>query len=451
MADKELPGEDWGIESEEDFTPYFEDEDQRFKSRSKKNSNAISKFIGKGPYAFGVCSGHWYYRDLLAWSVKGCLEKEGWDTLAALGYSKSKPMYKDIQIDYEKYENCLVDGQLMVEKQNVKIIITVDALPTSSISVQLEAPAFSQQIIDCLAENINKYAQENNFYRAKHISLENIISFVKSGERDWSSVNIEPAIIQEIRNNTIGFLSKRNKWPKYGIPTKRGIILAGESGTGKTIICKALMSEAKDTTCIVCNAYLLRQNSFLTELYRLAQDLSPCIVFVEDLDMIGHEVSDDMHSGEPPLVALLAEMDGIIEKKEIITVATTNHVDVLDKALTERPARFDRIIRINRPSYELRISQIKRLAEKIPLTNEVKDYLAKRTEGFTPAQVQETIFGMVIANPDLDGDDATLFLKKADIDKVISEMNLKKNGSIGFTGLYKSLIDPQITVPCSSD
>ena len=58
-------------------------------------------------------------------------------------------------------------------------------------------------------------------------------------------------------------------------------------GTGKTVVCKALMAEAEEITCITTNAYSLDADKYVTELYELAQDLSPCIVFIEDIDLIG--------------------------------------------------------------------------------------------------------------------------------------------------------------------
>ncbi len=80
-------------------------------------------------------------------------------------------------------------------------------------------------------------------------------------------------------------------------------------------------------------------------MFSIAQDLSPSIVFIEDLDFIGQERRDS-YRGTPTLIALLSEMDGIEEKKAIVTIATTNCVEALDKALSERPSRFDRVFKL---------------------------------------------------------------------------------------------------------
>jgi cell division protease FtsH len=94
---------------------------------------------------------------------------------------------------------------------------------------------------------------------------------------------------KEIRLNTIGFLQNCFQLEKYGVPTKRGIILAGEPGTGKTIVCKALMSEAENITCIATSAEGMVQGGYIPELFSVAQALCPSIIFIEDIDFIGRK------------------------------------------------------------------------------------------------------------------------------------------------------------------
>ena len=112
-------------------------------------------------------------------------------------------------------------------------------------------------------------------------------------------------------------------------------MLAGEPGTGKTIICRALMAEADGITCITTNGYALDDDDYVTTLYELAQDLSPCIVFIEDIDLIGQNRKEFGYMRGPALLSLLSEMDGVEEQQEIVTVATTNCPETLDKALSQ--------------------------------------------------------------------------------------------------------------------
>ena len=115
---------------------------------------------------------------------------------------------------------------------------------------------------------------------------------------------------KRIYQDTIGYLKHCNELPDFGISSKRGIILSGEPGTGKTVVCKALISEANNITCITTTAYGLQHEGYISDLYAIAQDLSPSIVFIEDLDFVAQE-RQGFYRGTPPLIALLAEMDGI--------------------------------------------------------------------------------------------------------------------------------------------
>jgi cell division protease FtsH len=219
---------------------------------------------------------------------------------------------------------------------------------------------------------------------------------------------------------------------KYGVPPKRGIILAGEPGTGKTIVCKALMSEADNITCIATSAEGMVQGGYIPELFSVAQALSPSIIFIEDIDFIGQE-RQGIYRGGPPLISLLAEMDGIAEKNAIVTVATSNSFETLDKALSERPSRFDRVFRITRPAYQQRAELVKHISQKIPLSEDIREYIVTETNGFTPAQIQEVLHGMVIARSAL-GED-TMQFNHSDVDSTIVLLNIRRTGTIGFNSM----------------
>jgi cell division protease FtsH len=172
--------------------------------------------------------------------------------------------------------------------------------------------------------------------------------------------------------------------------------------------------------------------SYIPDLFSIAQDLSPSMVFIEDMDFIGQE-RQDFYRGNAPLISLLAEMDGIAEQTAIVTVATTNNLETLDKALSERPSRFDRVFRITRPNYQQRTELVKHLSEKIPLSENVTEYIVEKTNGFTPAQVQEVLHGMVISNSGMG--ETTMHFNRSDVDSTIALLNIRKNSTIGFSAV----------------
>jgi ATP-dependent 26S proteasome regulatory subunit len=123
-------------------------------------------------------------------------------------------------------------------------------------------------------------------------------------------------------------------------------------------------------------------------------------------------------------------MDGISEKTAIVTIATSNSFETLDKALKERPSRFDRVFRIGFPSYAQRVEMVEIMSVNIPLSMDLKWYIARETNGYTPAQLQEVLHGMVISSQQL-GEEPLDFTRN-DVDLVISLINFRKTGKLGF-------------------
>ena len=274
-------------------------------------------------------------------------------------------------------------------------------------------------------------ADKQNFYHGKKIEFGGRLRFLNLNKRLWESIVLDKNIKSEIQANTIEFLKRGNLWSNYGIPPKRGVLLAGEPGTGKTLICKALMAEAEDITCITTSAYAFDGDDYVTELYELANDLSPCIVFIEDIDLIGQNREEYGYQKGPALLSLLAVMDGIEEHTEIVTVATTNCLDTLDKALSQRPSRFDRVIKLRRPSLSERRELIRLLCLKIPVDEFTQDYISRKADGCTPAQLQEIIFGLAIEHSnELSGSE--VHFSEDIIDQIITKLNRRNGHGIGF-------------------
>ena len=394
-----------------------------------KAAATIKKFLGEKSYVAETYSTKWYYWKLLAWTVKGVIKSRGWKVMAVQGYSFDEAVIRDIQTDYAKFESCVVDGQFLLEKNNIRLIIILSA----SNYVQIEAGEKHRRLVKSFIRAMGDFLNKHNFYKGKNLNFNGGVSFLNAGQRDWDSVILDPAMKKEIRLNTIGFLRNSSQLEKYGVPSKRGIILAGEPGTGKTIVCKALMSEAENITCIATSAEGMVQGGYIPELFSVAQALCPSIIFIEDIDFIGQE-RHGVYRGAPPLISLLAEMDGIAEKNAIVTVATSNSFETLDNALSERPSRFDRVFRITRPAYQQRAELVKHISKKIPLSEDVREYIVKETNGFTPAQIQEVLHGMVIAHS-TQGEDIMQF-NHSDVDSTIALLNIRRTGTIGFNAVH---------------
>lgn len=432
------------IEEEDDEDETAESPEWREKQLrllQKKNRSAISRFLGKGRRTIHVCILPRYYGELLTWALHRYLQREGWKITATLGCRGPEPGYVNVDTG-DGIENLLMEGQMFVQKGDTRCIVTVDINPRWRGSVQLEGPVQKKAETEKFVTGILAIVEKENFYRGKKIEFSRRIRFLDVKDRSWDSIVLDAETKREIKANTVDFLRRSDEWGKYGIPLKRGILLAGEPGTGKTIICKALMAEAEGITCITTNGYALDDDDYVTELYELAEDLSPCIVFIEDIDLIGQNRMEFGYQRGPALLSLLSVMDGVEEQREVVTIATTNCLETLDKALSQRPARFDRVIKLARPSIEQRMELVSRLCRKIPLDDDIQEYIAHKAENCTPAQLQEIVYSLVIQRP---AGQPGLSLNKSDIDLAISRINDKNRHRLGFGGGNHNGDKPDLT------
>lgn len=409
----------------------YERRHQRLEGKCKA---AADRFLGKGQRVHEVGIVPRYYGELLTWALRRYMEGEGWQVVQTLGYHGREPVYIDVNTDYEQRENLLMDGQILVKRGDSHLIATVDINLRWRNSILVEGAARRKEEISEFVTGVLATAQEQNFYRGKKIEFAGRLRFLDLKDRSWESIILDEDTKREIKANTIGFLARRELWAKYGIPPKRGVLLVGEPGTGKTIICKALMAEADGLTCITTSTYALDADEYITDLYELAEDLSPCLVFIEDIDLIGQNREEFGYNRGSALFSLLSVLDGIEEKKEIVTVATTNCLETLDRALAQRPSRFDRVIRLSHPRLEQRREMVSRLCQRILLGETLQEYIAGKTGGCTPAQIQEVIHSLVIEKAD-EAPSANVF-SEHDIDRVISRINGKNGHRLGFCALF---------------
>jgi cell division protease FtsH len=428
-----MPNEDelYHDDEDDDMPQFFSPQFERYvRQNHEKYKTQIDRFLGKARRTGKTCILPNYYNGLLAWSFCHYLEKNDGEIMAAFGYHYDKPIYKAVKIDCQKCETLPLDAQLLVRYGQLHLLVTIDLIQRNSILI--EGRLVDKAEIDKFGNSILTLAKEDNFYRHKEIEFAGEISFLDLEGRNWDSVIIDHDTKDDIQKNTTGFLGKLDLWPKLGIPPKRGILLSGEPGTGKTIICKAVMAESENITCITTSAYSMFRADYITELYDLAKDLAPCIVFIEDLDLVGQNREEYGYSSGPVLLSLLAKLDGIEKSSPIVTIATTNCLDILDKALSKRPARFDRVIELKLPNLEQRRKIIIRLCERIPLNESDIEYIARNSDGYTPAQVQEIVFSLALEKIEDTGYPSPLDITRIDIDRIMARVKVTKE-KLGFS------------------
>ncbi|HEV2295521.1 MAG TPA: ATP-dependent zinc metalloprotease FtsH [Tepidisphaeraceae bacterium] len=244
-----------------------------------------------------------------------------------------------------------------------------------------------------------------NFGRSRH----------KITSKEHTNVTFEDvAGVEEAKDEVmeiVEFLKNPKKFQRLGGRIPRGVLLVGEPGTGKTLLAKAIAGEADVPFFSISGSDFVEMfvgvgASRVRDLFKQAKDNSPCIIFLDEIDAVGRRRGSGFSSGghderEQTLNAILVEMDGFDTNDQVIVVASTNRVDVLDPALT-RPGRFDRQVYVPLPDVKGRMEILKVHSRKVKLgPNADMARLARATPGFSGADlaaiINESALGATLA------------------------------------------------------
>ncbi len=245
-------------------------------------------------------------------------------------------------------------------------------------------------------------------FRQARGAQDNIFSFGQSKARIWNK-DLPKVTFKDVAGvddakkeleEVVDFLKNPAKYKALGARTPKGVILVGPSGTGKTLLAKAMAGEAHTAFFSIAGSEFMEMlvgvgAARVRDLFAQAKKSAPAIIFIDEIDAIGRMRSVGIMGGhderEQTLNQILVEMDGFEPNTAVLLVAATNRGDLLDPALL-RPGRFDRRVVLDLPDMEGRKAILGIHAHGKPFASAVDwDRVAKRTVGFSGADLENML------------------------------------------------------------
>jgi len=245
-------------------------------------------------------------------------------------------------------------------------------------------------------------------FRQAKGAQENIFSFGssrgKTFNKDFSKTTFsDVAGVDEAKqelSEVVDFLKNPEKYRAMGARTPKGVLLVGPSGTGKTLLARAVAGEAQVPFISIAGSEFMEMlvgvgAARVRDLFLTAKKSQPAIIFIDEVDAIGRQRGVGLMGGhderEQTLNQILVEMDGFTPNEQLVVMAATNRPDILDPALV-RPGRFDRRIFLQFPDIEGRKDILKIHAKGKPFTKAVDwEKVARRTVGYSGADLENML------------------------------------------------------------
>lgn len=342
------------------------------------------------------------------------------------------PQYLDVDIGEAASVKCLRNGLWLCRHDNLRYGIVLcrereyGEEPVLHVEIAVRAGAAGEAFAErCFAE-LETAVREARSYRGK------ILSFDADADYRGRSVGImvhrlppvhrEQVILSEqtlklLDRNVLRFVESREALRRLGLSTRKGILLYGSPGTGKTHTIRYLAANPPDhTTLIITAAQMGRLGAYMG----LARLLQPAIVVIEDVDLIARDRNHmDGPCEESLLNKLLNEMDGLKEDADILFVLTTNRPEELESALAGRPGRIDQAIEVRLPDEIGRGKLVRLYGKGLTLDATIVDEAVRRTGGVSAAFIKELMRRIGQSAIARDGGQSII---SADINEALNDM-----------------------------
>jgi ATPase family associated with various cellular activities (AAA) len=312
--------------------------------------------------------------------------------------------------------------------------------PRISVQIVSTDPEAARRAV----EGIRAATLEHNVFRGQVLSFGQdvfgpgmtFLQFHRRPELRADQLILPAQTLAEVERQVVEVARHKERLLAAGQHLKRGVLLYGPPGVGKTHTVRFLMSNLVDTTVVQLTGAALR---LIADACSVARTLQPAMVIVEDVDLIAEE-RDHFPGSDPLLFQLLNEMDGLAEDADVVFVLTTNRPDLLEPALAQRPGRVDQAVALELPDTGARRALFELYRGSLEVDTSRLDDVLTRTEGVTASFLKELLRRAALLAATRTPAAAALSVSADDLaqalDELLDERNAMTRTLLGSAGGY---------------
>lgn len=338
--------------------------------------------------------------DATSWEVIGLPADIGHHSGASLpallsgehyGLRVGARQFVTVDIDLGETLACLRAGVVLTEHDGEPVALAHYVREFHRPEIVVEVVASTQHAADGFLALIRQLMDQHNVFRGKVLSFafgrhgEFGVTFAAVPEVDRSQVILPARLLDAVEEHALGISAHREELVAAGQHVKRGLLLFGPPGTGKTHTISYLLNRTRGRTTIILSGAAV---GAVGQAGTIARNLQPATIVIEDVDLIGMDRSLPGGDHNSMLFQLLNEMDGLGGDADVLFILTTNRVDLLEPALAARPGRVDQAIEIPLPDADARRRLIELYVGDV-LEPAVVEQVVAGTEGVAAAFIKE--------------------------------------------------------------
>jgi hypothetical protein len=322
------------------------------------------------------------------------LVSEGGAAMMGKPATEGPVTYTSVSLDNDRVLACTQLGMYLVTDGDARHAILIQGKRHHyEAGLTVEVLAASRGDADAFFAFLRSAIRKRNVYRGHIVSLSLAesralsVNFHRLPQIGRDQIIMPTGVLERIERQTVGFARHAERLGQAGRHLKRGLLLHGAPGTGKTLTAMYLAGRMPDRTVLLVTG---RGMGLLEQACAMARALQPATIILEDIDLIAEERTSKGQGCAPLLFELLNQMDGLADDADILFVLTTNRPDLLEPALAARPGRIDQAIEVPLPDAECRRRLFALYGQGLAIRVSVEPYV-ERTAGASAAFIRELL------------------------------------------------------------